>query len=73
MLSATDYVKLGDKTIPLIIKIGRVWNAQIDEAGYRDRWRGCREDARASKFNIASASAQPADADGLCEPMRTAM
>jgi hypothetical protein len=48
ILSAADYLKLGDKTIPLIIKIGRVWNARIDEAGYLSRWRECREDARRS-------------------------
>jgi hypothetical protein len=45
VLSAAEYQKLGDKTIPLIIKVGRVWNAGIDEAGYRDRWRECREEA----------------------------
>jgi hypothetical protein len=53
MLSAADYVKLGDKTIPLIIKIGRVWNAGIDEAGYRDRWRECRKDARLNAVSIS--------------------
>jgi hypothetical protein len=45
VLSGADYRKLGDKTIPLIIEIGRVWNAEIDEAGYRDRWRECRREA----------------------------
>ena len=45
VLSAAKYRKLGDKTIPLIIKIGRIWNAEIDEPGYRDRWRECREEA----------------------------
>ena len=56
VLSPADYRKLGDKTIPLIIKIGRVWSAGIDEAGYRDRWRECREDARRSTLSFASAS-----------------
>jgi hypothetical protein len=45
VLSAADYRKLGDKTIPMIIEIGRIWNAEIDEAGYRDRWRECRRKA----------------------------
>lgn len=56
VLSAADYRKLGDKTIPLIIKIGRVWNAGIDEAGYRDRWRECREGALRSRLNSARGS-----------------
>jgi hypothetical protein len=43
VLSAGEYLRLGDKTIPLIIEIGRVWNAEIDEAGYRDRWRNVAE------------------------------
>jgi hypothetical protein len=45
VISAAEYLRLGDKTIPLITKIGRVWKAGIDEAGYRDRWRECRGEA----------------------------
>jgi hypothetical protein len=33
VLSAADYVKLGDKTIPLIIKIGRVWVHHFEDHG----------------------------------------
>ena len=43
VLSPAEYRKLGDKTIPLIIKLGRVWNAGINEAGYLYRWLQCRK------------------------------
>jgi hypothetical protein len=56
VLNAAGYRKLGDKTIPLIIKLGRVWNAGIDEPGYRDRWRECREDAGRLRLSTTRAS-----------------
>ena len=52
VLSAAEYRKLGNKTVPLIIRLGRVWNAEIDEPGYRDRWRECREEATAENASI---------------------
>jgi len=46
-LSAAEYCRIGDKTIPLLVKLGRVWDAGIDELGYYSRWLSCRRDARA--------------------------
>jgi len=43
VLGGEEYRRLGDKTIPLIIELGRVWNAGIDEAGYLYRWLQCRK------------------------------
>ena len=51
VLSAAEYIRLGDQTIPLVIKVGRVWNAEIDEVGYRDRWRECRGEATAGRLS----------------------
>ena len=56
VLSPSEYRKLGDKTIPLIIKIGRIWNAEIDEAAYRARWKQCREEARQKMLQLANRS-----------------
>lgn len=45
ILSLAEYVTLGDQTIPLVIKLGRVWNAGIDEKGFRQCWRERRNEA----------------------------
>jgi hypothetical protein len=53
VLSLAEYVKLGNRTIPLVIKLGRVWNAGIDEKGFRECWRERRADA-VSKTRLAT-------------------
>jgi len=45
VLSLAEYLKISDRTIPLIIKLGRVWNAGIDEKGFRECWRERRHGA----------------------------
>ena len=45
VLGLAEYVDLGNRTIPLVIKLGRVWNAGIDERGFRAAWRERRIDA----------------------------
>ena len=37
-ITEEEYCALRDKTIPLVIKLGRVWDAGIDEPGYKKTW-----------------------------------
>jgi hypothetical protein len=34
-ITVEQYCAVGDKTIPLLIKLGRAWGAGIDELGYQ--------------------------------------
>jgi hypothetical protein len=38
-ITVEEYCAIGDKTIPLVIKLSRVWDAGIDERGYKAVWR----------------------------------
>jgi hypothetical protein len=37
-ITVEQYCAIGDKTIPLVIKLGRAWDAGIDEIGYKATW-----------------------------------
>jgi len=42
-MSVEQFCAIGDKTISLVIKLGRVWGARINESGYRDNWRSIKQ------------------------------
>jgi len=37
-ISAEQFCAIGAETIPLVIELGRVWDAGINEPRYRERW-----------------------------------
>jgi hypothetical protein len=38
-LADKEFAAIGSKTLEIVIRLGRLWDAGIDEAGYRQRWR----------------------------------
>jgi len=38
-ITLEQFCAIGDRTIPLVVKLSRVWDAGIDERGYKETWR----------------------------------